>query len=214
MKNEKSLIRFNAVEKRYGSQKVLSIESLEFNEGEVVLIIGPNGSGKSTLLRLCGRIISPDKGYIFLDSDLINKNLGYVPQSGGLYDDLSLIDNFRIRRSLFNCRNNEETDPLLTSWLDLDPFLKKRFVDLSGGYKRIGAVLAALDIEPKWLLLDEPFSGVDEKKREILINKIIEMQIDLSLTVISMPNFIPDELPFTDKVIFLEEGVIQCVKSL
>lgn len=200
-----SLIELEQVEKRYGGERVLAVESLALGAGERVLIIGANGSGKSTLLRLLAGVSRPDRGRV--RRNLSAATLAYVPQSGGLYSELSMRENLALRRRLWN----RIPMPPESAWyihdLGLEPLLDKTPTELSGGFQRLAAVAAALHVEPDWLLLDEPFYGLDSERRDRLVAGLRELAGSLGLLVITAPG--PGEFPDVTQTLGMESGQVQ-----
>jgi ABC-type multidrug transport system ATPase subunit len=201
-----AVVTLTNVTKSYGRQLVLEIERLELARGACVVLSGANGSGKSTLLRLLAGISRPDTGRVERSHSLRSLVIGYVPQSGGLYDDLPLEQNLQVRRRLFG-RLAAPGSSSVVALLELEPLLKKRFADLSGGYQRLAAVAAAVDVRPSWLLLDEPFSGMDEMKRDHVTTLLSEVRPGLELLVLTMPGSEAFDLPA--QRLHLEKGHLQ-----
>ena len=152
------LIDVRELRKAYDRQTVVDVERLRLDAGERVLIAGRNGSGKSTLLRLLSGAAIADGGRVTTAPNLRAGRVGYVPQSAGLYADLSVRRNLALRRALYGCPplDVESAD---AAWyvddLALTPVLDRRVGELSGGYQRLAAVAAALHVEPSWLLFDD-----------------------------------------------------------
>jgi ABC-type multidrug transport system ATPase subunit len=204
--DQPSLISLEKVVKCYGRQRVLDIASLTIQEGDRLMICGVNGSGKSTLLRLLGGIARPQRGTVNRAKVLQSEVMGYVPQSAGLYAELSVHDNFLIRRRLYGRRDEDPTKAWYVRELGLIPLLNKRFGELSGGFQRLTAIAAALSTEPSWLLFDEPLAGIDSTKREVLLSGLAKVVGELRLLVISVP--IREDFPHINRWIGMEEGRI------
>jgi ABC-type multidrug transport system ATPase subunit len=204
-----AIVTLHGVEKRYGHQRVLTVESLILGAGERVVISGTNGSGKSTLLRLLGGVSSPDRGRVIRGDTIAHGRLGYVPQSGGLYSDLTLRENLSLRRRLWRRPAAEPEARWYIGELGLGPLLDKMPPELSGGFQRLATVAAALHADPDWLLLDEPFYGVDATRRSRLIEGLLELAKSLAMLVVAAPT--ADELPDATLTISVEQGLVQCV---
>ena len=203
-----SLIELKDVEKRYGRNVVVSVKSLRLASGDRVLLAGPNGSGKTTLLKLLGRIVPASRGVARWSPELERATLGYVPQNGGLYSELTVLDNLRTRRALYGMEQTDVHKLHYVASLGLVPFLDKRFGELSGGYQRLAAIAAALHVRPAWLLLDEPFSGVDRHFREVLSSALSELATGLRLLVLTSPETEP--LALVNREVRIEEGRVPC----
>ncbi len=202
------LIRLEEVEKSYGRNRVLVVDALSLREGDQIVLSGQNGSGKSTLLKILGGIIPVERGRVWKAVSLRDETVGYVPQSGGLYSELSVQDNLRLRSRLYGRLIDNEKDAWFIRELGLSMLLTKRFEELSGGYQRLAAIAAALHVEPTWLLLDEPFAGIDHKKHDVLLQRLSEVMTDLRLLVLATPDH--REFPLANKWMRIEEGRVLC----
>jgi ABC-type multidrug transport system ATPase subunit len=202
------MIELDGVEKRYGRNAVLEVETLKLNEGDRAVLVGPNGSGKTTLLTLLGGIIPATRGSVRWSPELRRGALGYVPQAGGLYAEMTILDNLRTRRALYGMEQTDVQKLHYVRVLGLVPFLDRRFGELSGGYQRLAAIAAALHVRPTWLLLDEPLNGVDRHFRDVLAATLDELGRDLRLMVLTSPT--ADELAAGDRIIEIEEGRVAC----
>ena len=200
------MVRLRNVTKQYRGQSVLQIDELSLNRHECVVLEGTNGSGKSTLLRLIGGIARADRGHVDRLHLLANARVGYVPQAGGLYVDLTVEDNLLLRRRLFGF--SSEWPPELTECTEqlglTKSLLKKRFNELSGGYQRLATLAAALAPRPQWLLFDEPYSGMDAEKRALAVSALTRLIGEMFLVVITSPT--REDLPFTTRRIVLQDG--------
>jgi len=197
------------VEKSYGRRRVLSVDALSLEAGDRVLIAGTNGSGKSTLLRLIAGVASPDRGRIIRSAALAGK-LGYVPQSGGLYGELSIRENLKLRRLLWRLPPSAPEGMWYVEGLGLHELLDRTPAELSGGFQRLAAVAAALHAEPDWLLLDEPFSGVDAGRRARLVEGLLNVGKTMPLLVVTAPA--ADEFPEPTLIVEVESGSIRCAR--
>ena len=197
-----AVLRLEGVEKRYGTQRVLVVEDLSLEEGDRILITGGNGSGKSTLLKLLTGVIPPDRGRIVHEASLGDAVLGYVPQIGGLYADLTVAKNFALRREL--CGVRVPAGFAVVEALGLTPLLAKRVSALSGGYQRLAALAAALHLQPGWLALDEPFSGLDADKLRMATEAIAEAAARVRLLLLASPA--DEQLPFVARRLHVEAG--------
>jgi ABC-type multidrug transport system ATPase subunit len=158
------LIRIRHLVKCYGSVRALHVEHFDVLEGDRVLLTGRNGSGKSTLVRLLAGVGRPTGGTVEVDRGLTRQPVGYVPQSGGLHPDATVRENLGRRLRLFGTRLGGAADHALLDALGLEEFLDTRVSELSVGYQRLALVAAAFLAQPRWMLWDEPFAGVDADK--------------------------------------------------
>jgi ABC-type multidrug transport system ATPase subunit len=178
-------LELHDVEKRYGSRHVLSVEKIAFHRGERVLIAGSNGSGKSTLLRILLGISRMDSGRRITPNPA--PRIGFVPQSGGLYPDLSLRANIRVRRRLFGATAGEIEAGWCIDELGLAPLMDRPIVELSGGLQRLSAIVVALESKPTILAIDEPLNGVDEQRSEVLREALSKLAPQLDILLLASP---------------------------
>jgi len=203
MANRTELIRLEGVEKHYHRQSILKIDHLQLFEYDWITINGSNGSGKSTLLRALATISSIDKGKIWRHPSFHNARVSYLPQSGGLYGEFSVAENLRIRRNLYGL-STHHSNPFYLSLLGLTPIMEKRVSELSGGYQRLVAIAACLHTEPDYLLLDEPFYGIDATKCASIQQALKQLRPTIRLAVICSP--IEEEVPYETRQLSLNNG--------
>jgi lipopolysaccharide export system ATP-binding protein len=169
-----SVLRAESLGKRYRSRKVLSDLSLEVHAGEVVGLLGPNGAGKTTAFYMIVGLVPCDEGRIFLDDREITRlpmyrrarlGLGYLPQEASVFRKLSVEDNIRaileIRDDLEDDAAREAALDALLDELHIGHIRGNVGMSLSGGERRRVEIARALAAEPRFILLDEPFAGVD-----------------------------------------------------
>ena len=188
-------IKLIGVSKSFKSKKALNNLNIEFKSDRINGLLGPNGSGKTTLFNIVAGFLSPDNGEILLDDhNLDNKKLSlrtklgisYLPQEASIFRDLSVFDNIFSIAELFHNKNKsiKITENLIKQF-SLNNFQKTKGKLLSGGERRRTEIARALASSPKFLLLDEPFAGIDpiaieEVKSTILILK--KMNIGIIIT--------------------------------
>lgn len=188
MTEETTLLSLRDVVKSYGTQKVLEIDDLKIQRGQSIALFGGNASGKSTLMRILCGISIVDRGEVFRHPRLERRHLGYLPQSGGLYGDLTLRENLRLRRRLYGLIHFPPEGLWYVDELGLDRFLDRQVSQLSGGYQRLAALATMLHSEPRWLLMDEPLSGVDQRATEVLERRFEKLRKSLELCVVATPS--------------------------
>lgn len=189
------IIKLIEVSKSFKSKKALHNVSIEFNSNKIHGLLGPNGSGKTTLFNIVAGFLSPDVGDILLDgNNLKNKSLNqrtklgisYLPQEASIFRDLSVYDNiFSIAELFHNKSNSIKVTTNLIKQFSLNNFQKTKGKLLSGGERRRTEIARALASSPKFLLLDEPFAGIDpiaieEVKSTIALLK--KMKIGIIIT--------------------------------
>ena len=189
------IIKLIEVSKSFKSKKALHNVSIEFNTNKIHGLLGPNGSGKTTLFNIVAGFLSPDVGDILLDgNNLKNKSLNqrtklgisYLPQEASIFRDLSVYDNiFSIAELFHNKSDSIKVTTNLIKQFSLNNFQKTKGKLLSGGERRRTEIARALASSPKFLLLDEPFAGIDpiaieEVKSTIALLK--KMKIGIIIT--------------------------------
>ena len=164
-------IKLIEISKSFKSKKALNNVNIEFKSDRINGLLGPNGSGKTTLFNIVAGFLSPDNGQIILDKQILNdKNLSirtklgisYLPQEASIFRDLSVHDNiFAIAELFHNKKNSIKITESLIKQFSLGNFQSTKGKLLSGGERRRAEIARALASNPKFLLLDEPFAGID-----------------------------------------------------
>ena len=164
-------IKLIEISKSFKSKKALNKINIEFNSNQINGLLGPNGSGKTTLFNIIAGFLNPDFGEIELDDQSLNNKslnlrtkigISYLPQEASIFRDLNVYDNIFSVAELFHNKNRstEITNNLIKQF-SLDNFQKTKGKLLSGGERRRTEIARALASNPKFLLLDEPFAGID-----------------------------------------------------
>ena len=164
-------IKLIEVSKSFKSKKALNNVSIEFRNNRINGLLGPNGSGKTTLFNIIAGFLSPDLGKILLDNHTLNNKslslrtrlgISYLPQEASIFRDLSVYDNILSIAELFHNKENsiKVTEGLIKQF-SLGNFQMTKGKLLSGGERRRTEIARALASNPKFLLLDEPFAGID-----------------------------------------------------
>ena len=160
------------LEKVIKKTKIINKISLEIKSGEVVGLLGPNGAGKTTTFYMICGLIAPTNGQIFLDGKDISKEplhkrahlgIGYLPQESSVFKDLSVEENIRLAAEILYSDKkqiNAKVEEAL-ELLNIEPIRSRKGLSLSGGERRRCEIARSLVMHPKFLLLDEPFAGVD-----------------------------------------------------
>jgi len=212
------MLRAENVFKQYKRRTVVNGVSVQVEQGEIVGLLGPNGAGKTTTFYMIVGLVKPDQGKVFLDSDDITgmarykraKNgIGYLPQEASVFRKLSVEDNIRAILEMTDRTKAEQADKLESL---LDEFslghVRKNLGDvLSGGERRRTEIARALATEPRFILLDEPFAGVDPiavEDIQSIVAKLKEKNIGILIT----DHNVQETLSITDRAYLLYEGRI------
>ena len=164
-------IKLIQISKSFKSKKALDNVNIEFKNNRINGLLGPNGSGKTTLFNIIAGFLSPDLGKIQLDENVLNEKslslrtklgISYLPQEASIFRDLSVYDNiFSIAELFYDKNNSIKVTENLIKQFSLGSFQKTKGKLLSGGERRRTEIARALASNPKFLLLDEPFAGID-----------------------------------------------------
>jgi ABC-2 type transport system ATP-binding protein len=196
------VITTSALTRRFGATTALAGVTLEVPRGEMFALIGPDGAGKTTFFRLVAGVLVPTSGTVTRATG----TFGLVPQRFGLYQDLSIDENLRLRSDLYSVPR-DEAERRATRLLDmvgLSPFRARLAGALSGGMKQKLALAAALVTEPDLLLLDEPTTGVDPLSRREFWKMLHELNHRGLTIVVSTPYM--DEAEYASRIGFLDAG--------
>ena len=204
--------------KSYKGRKVVNDISIEVNQGEIVGLLGPNGAGKTTSFYMIVGLIKPDGGKISLDSlDITTlpmykraqKGLGYLAQEPSVFRKLSVEENIKAVLELTNLSKKEQSDKVesLLDEFGLQKIRNSRGDLLSGGERRRTEIARALATDPKFILLDEPFAGVDPIAVED-IQKIVSHLKNKNIGILITDHNVQETLAITDKTYLMFEGNI------
>jgi lipopolysaccharide export system ATP-binding protein len=208
----------NHITKQYGKRKVVDDVSIEVSQGEIVGLLGPNGAGKTTSFYTIVGLIKPNSGSIVLDDANITSfpmyqraqnGIGYLAQEASVFRKLSVEDNIRCVLELTNMSKSEQrekTESLLEEF-SLAAIRKNRGDLLSGGERRRTEIARALATDPKFLLLDEPFAGVDPVAVED-IQKIVAHLKKKNIGILITDHNVQETLAITDRTYLMFEGKI------
>ncbi|TLX56708.1 sulfate ABC transporter ATP-binding protein [Stutzerimonas nosocomialis] len=218
-------IEVKGVNKQFGPFKALDDISLHIQSGELVALLGPSGCGKTTLLRIIAGLETPDSGSIgFHGEDVSNhdvrdRNVGFVFQHYALFRHMTVFDNvaFGLRMKHKSVRPNEATIKQkvhdLLNLVQLD-WLGNRYPEqLSGGQRQRIALARALAVEPKVLLLDEPFGALDAKVRKELRRWLARLHEEVHLTSVFVTHDQEEAMEVADRIVVMNKGVIEQIGS-
>ena len=215
------IVNFKNVTLSYGKRKILDNINLDIYPGEILGLLGPNGVGKSTLFNLLIGLIKPDSGQIFIDSTNVNDfpiylrtrkfKIGYVPQYGGYFHDLTLIENFNAISEIVikDKRKRPSIIKDLIYKFDLDNVKEIKAKFLSGGQRRKLVICLALLGDPKILLCDEIFAALDVLSIHMLKEILVTLQKEQpKISIIICEHQARELLSIVDRAMILSKGKI------
>ena len=218
MENNKTKLKANNLIKEYKGIPVVKDVSIEVDQGEIVGLLGPNGAGKTTTFYMIVGLIKPNNGNIFLDDTKITKyamykrakhGIGYLAQEASVFRKLSVQDNIKSvlqMTKLSKAEQEEKTESLLEEF-GLTHIRNNRGDLLSGGERRRTEIARALATDPKFILLDEPFAGVDPIAVED-IQKIVAQLKNKNIGIFITDHNVQETLAITDRTYLMFEGKI------
>lgn len=219
-KNNNSIIEFNNISLSYGNRLILDNISFKINEGQIFGMLGPNGVGKSSIFNLITGLISPKQGKIKIVGEDVTKypiylrtkkfKVGYVPQYGGYFNDLTLHDNMKAISEIViekKILRNERINYLISRF-ELDNLKDVKAKFLSGGQKKKLVIALSLLSKPKVLLLDECFAALDVLTIKMLQEIIVNLQQENKITICICDHQARDLLACVDVAMILSNGKI------
>lgn len=216
-------IRIDRVEQDFGSFAALRDVSLDIQPGELVALLGPSGSGKTTLLRVIAGLNAPDRGAVYFDGEdatslpVQDRHVGFVFQNYALFKHMTVADNIaygltvRPRRLRPSKPQIDAKVAELLKFVQLDGLGARYPVQLSGGQRQRVALARALAIEPRVLLLDEPFGALDARVRKDLRHWLRQVHHEIGLTTVFVTHDQDEAMELADRVVVLNEGRIEQV---
>lgn len=210
------VLRSQDLVKRYRKRAVVNGVSISVNQGEIVGLLGPNGAGKTTTFYMIVGLIKPDEGDIYLADERITSlpmykraqnGIGYLPQEASVFRHLSIEDNIKAVLEMTNLSKGEQKDKCesLLEEFGLMHVRKSLGNVLSGGERRRTEIARALAVDPKFILLDEPFAGVDPiavEDIQAIVSKLKYKNIGILIT----DHNVQETLSITDRAYLLFEG--------
>ncbi len=211
-------LRAENIMKMYGSRKVVKNISLQVEQGEIIGLLGPNGAGKTTSFYMIVGMIKPNEGQIYLDDENITKysmykraqkGIGYLAQEASVFRKLSVEDNILSILQFTDLSKQQQKQKLesLIEEFSLGHVRKNRGDLLSGGERRRTEIARALASDPKFILLDEPFAGVDPIAVEDIQNIVAHLK-DRNIGILITDHDVHATLAITDKTYLMFEGGI------
>ena len=204
------------LQKKIKDLEIVKSVSLEVKSGEVVGLLGPNGAGKTTTFYMICGLVEATSGKVFFDGeDLIGmplhqralKGIGYLPQEASIFKDLSVEDNLMIAAQVGNMSKKEQEERIveLLDMFNIEPIRYRKGISLSGGERRRVEIARALVNKPKFLLLDEPFAGVDPIA-VMDIQKVIHQLVSYDIGVLITDHNVRETLDVCDRAYVIKTG--------
>ena len=204
--------------KYYGPRKVVRGVSFEVEQGDIVGLLGPNGAGKTTTFYMVVGFIRPDEGRVFLDGDDITslpmykrarKGIGYLPQEPSVFRKLSVEDNIRAVLEMTDLNRQEQGEKLesLIEEFSLEKVRKSKGDTLSGGERRRTEIARALATNPAFILLDEPFAGIDPIAVEDIQQIVLRLK-QKNIGIFITDHNVQETLSITDRAYLMVDGSI------
>lgn len=211
-------LRTDQIKKSYKGRQVVKGVTVEVSQGEIVGLLGPNGAGKTTSFYMIVGLVSPDEGNVYLDDKVITNTamyrrsklgIGYLPQEVSVFRKLSVEDNIMAVLEMTKLSRQERKDKLeeLLDEFSLHHVRKNLGKQLSGGEKRRTEIARALATDPKFILLDEPFAGVDPIAVEDIQSIVYKLK-DRNIGILITDHNVQETLSITDRAYLLFEGNI------
>ena len=212
------ILKADNIQKMYGSRKVVKGISLEVSQGEIVGLLGPNGAGKTTSFYMIVGMIKPNAGHIYLDNNEITQNpmykrarkgIGYLAQEASVFRKLTVEQNILSVLEFTNKTKEERKEKLetLIEEFGLGNVRKNKGDLLSGGERRRTEIARCLASDPKFILLDEPFAGVDPIAVEDIQNIVAQLK-NRNIGILITDHDVQATLAITDKTFLMHNGSI------
>lgn len=218
MKDNSSILKAENLIKKYKKRTVVNDVSLEVRQGEVVGLLGPNGAGKTTSFYMIVGMIKPNQGKIILDNDTITNKpmyrrsrlgIGYLPQEPSIFRKMTVENNIKAILQLQKLNSNERKNRLeeLLENFGITHIRKSKGYMLSGGERRRCEIARTLAANPKFVLLDEPFAGIDPIAVEDIMKIVMKLK-EKNIGVLITDHNVHETLSITDRAYILIEGKI------
>ena len=219
MKNKSEILSAKGLSRRYGKRMVVQNIDVFVKRGEVVGLLGPNGAGKTTTFYMITGMIRPSKGNVFLDKQNITNNamyirskkgIGYLAQEPSIFGKLSVQDNLKLvlqMRKDYSLNDQTEKMKILLNDLSISHLANNKGHNLSGGERRRVEIARTLCLDPDFILLDEPFAGVDPIAVEEIQDIVYSLK-NKGIGVLITDHNVRETLSITDRSYLLFDGKI------
>jgi lipopolysaccharide export system ATP-binding protein len=216
--NDRMVLRTEHLFKKYGKRMVVNDVSIDVKQGEIVGLLGPNGAGKTTTFYMTTGLVTPNSGRIFLNEVDITRypvykraqaGIGYLAQEASVFRKMSVEDNIRavLEFTSFSKEYQQEKLEMLISEFNLEHVRKNIGDRLSGGERRRTEIARCLAIEPRFIMLDEPFAGVDPIAVQDIQDIVWKLK-DKNIGILITDHNVDETLSITDRAYLLFEGRI------
>ena len=206
------------LKKRIKSLEIVRGMSLEVKSGEVVGLLGPNGAGKTTTFYMICGLIEATSGEVYFDDEEISslplhkraiKGIGYLPQEASVFKDLTVEENLLVAAQVGIKEKHKQQERIeeLLDMFNIEPIRNRKGISLSGGERRRVEIARALVNKPKFLLLDEPFAGVDPIA-VLDIQKVIEQLVSYDIGVLITDHNVRETLAVCDRAYVIKSGAL------
>ena len=214
------ILELDKISLKFGKRLILDNFSLKLNNGQIIGLLGPNGVGKTTIFNIITGLILPDFGSIYINSKDVKKypiyeralkyKIGFVPQYGGYFHNLTVHDNLKAISEIVIENKNLRLEKInsLISKFELDPVKDLKAKILSGGQKKKLVISLALLSDPKILLLDEPFAALDVMTIKLLQDIIVDLQYSRQISIILCDHQARDLLACVDIGAIIQNGKV------
>src|SRR5690554_1845416 len=215
---EKLMLRTNNLVKKYGKRTVVSHVSINVKQGEIVGLLGPNGAGKTTTFYMTVGLIVPNEGEIYIGNDNITKfpvykraqkGIGYLAQEASIFRKMTVEDNIKSVLEFTDKTPQEQEEKLesLISEFGLEKVRKNQGDRLSGGERRRAEIARCLAIDPKFIMLDEPFAGIDPIAVQDIQSIVAQLKYK-NIGILITDHNVDETLSITDRAYLLFEGKV------
>ncbi|WP_263832849.1 LPS export ABC transporter ATP-binding protein [Sulfurospirillum oryzae] len=211
-------LKVQELQKMIKKTEIIKGVSLDVQSGEVVGLLGPNGAGKTTMFYMICGLIDPSAGAVYFDDHDVTKiplhvraklGIGYLPQESSIFKDLSVEENIMLAAEIVYPNKEDAMKRVeeLLNLLNIEPIRKRNGVSLSGGERRRCEIARSLVLQPKFLLLDEPFAGVDPIAVAD-IQGIVQELAQLDIGVLITDHNVRETLAICDRAYVLKDGAL------
>ena len=222
--NTTPIVQIKGLEKSFGTNKVLDGIDLSIERGKITVILGPSGTGKSVLLKHIVGLIQPDHGQVAVDGtrvDILNeaelvqvrKRIGYLFQLGALFDSMTVGENIAfplIQHTKMKFEERDASVRRVLSLVGLDGYQNKNPAELSGGQQRRIALARAIVLQPSMVLYDEPTTGLDPVRADLINELILALTRKMGITSVVVTHDLASANKIADRILLMHEGRIIC----